>query len=246
MLGRCNIAKVLEWFEQADESLLVAGLKQFVSIHKIEEESDFSEEYEAMPPCTLDGINYFKFTTEEAQVVLLPLFKVLLNNEAALFQTLIEGIIWDSRIEAEEDALHWRQSRSAENGFPLFDEALGIYQPLGTHETQTLMSAASDDTLHSMPPAGELQVRYALAEDRLPVFLRSVLPGLDAEQLERFEQVLITTANKVMVPTAERSAILTMSAMALRKTAGLVAIGLEHLSSGDPLRRPGSCRATAS
>ena len=234
VLGRCNIAKVLEWFEQADESLLVAGLKQFVSIHKIEEESDFSEEYEAMPPCTLDGINYFKFTTEEAQVVLLPLFKVLLNNEAALFQTLIEGIIWDSRIEAEEDALHWRQSRSAENGFPLFDEALGIYQPLGTHETQALMSAARDDTPYSMPPAGELQVRYALAEDRLPVFLRSVLPGLDAEQLEHFEQVLITTANKVMVADCREVRDLDDVRHALRKTAGLVAIGLEHLSSGDP------------
>lgn len=235
VLGRCNIAKVLEWFEQADESLLVAGLKQFVSIHKIEEESDYSEEYEAMPPCTLDGINYFKFTSEEAQVVLLPLFKVLLNNEAALFQTLIEGIIWDSRIEAEEDALHWRQSRSAENGFPLFDEAIGIYQPLGSHERQELMAADRDDIPHSMPPGGPLQVRYALAEDRLPVFLRRVLPGLDAEQLERFEQVLITTANKVMVADCREVRDLDDVRHALRKTAGLVSIGLEHLSSGDPV-----------
>lgn len=237
VLGRCNIAKVLEWFEQADESLLVAGLKQFVSIHKIEEESDYSEEYEAMPPCTLDGINYFKFTTEEAQIVLLPLFKVLLNNEAALFQTLIEGIIWDSRIEAEEDALHWRQSRSAENGFPLFDEALGIYQSLGRHETQELVfaSAARDGSPNSMPPSGELQVRYALAEDRLPVFLRNVLPGLDAEQLEHFEQVLITTANKVMVADCREVRDLDDVRQGLRKTAGLISIGLEHLSSGDPL-----------
>jgi hypothetical protein len=233
VLGRCNIAKVLEWFEQADESLLVAGLKQFVSIHKIEEESDYSEEYEAMPPCTLDGINYFRFISEEAQLVLLPLFKVLLNNEAALFQTLIEGIIWDSRIEAEEDALHWRQSRSAENGFPLFGEALGIYQPLDTHETQKFMAAARHDTSHLMPPGGELQVRYALAEDRLPVFLRSVLPGLDAEQLERFEQLLITTANKVMVADCREVRDLDDVRQALRKTAGLVSIGLEHLSSGD-------------
>jgi hypothetical protein len=81
MLGRCNIAKVLEWFEQVDDSLLVTGLKTFVSVHKIEEESDYSEEYESMPPCTLDGINFFKFTTEESQLVLLPLLKVLRNND---------------------------------------------------------------------------------------------------------------------------------------------------------------------
>lgn len=234
VLGRCNIVKVLEWFAQADESLLVAGLKQFVSIHKIEEESDYSEEYEAMPPCTLDGINYFRFISEEAQLVLLPLFKVLLNNEAALFQTLIEGIVWDSRIEAEEDALHWRQSRSAENGFPLFDEALGIYQPLGTHELQKLMDAARNTAPQVMPQAGELHVRYALAEDRLPVFLRSVLPGLDAEHIEHFEQVLITTANKVMVADCREVRDLDDVRRALRKTAGLVSIGLEHLSSRDP------------
>jgi len=230
VLARCNLAKVLEWFEQVDESLLVSCLKQFVSVHKIQEESDFSEEYEDMPPCTLDGVNFFKFATEEAQVVLLPLFKVLRNNNAALFQTFIEGIIWDSRIEAEDDALHWKQSRSAENGFPRFDEALGVYQPLPDNDMKQQVPASLEEPCLS----GEIRVRYALAEDRLPVFLRNSLPALDSEELERFEQILITTANKVMVADCMEARDLDVVRRALRKTAGFISIGLEHLSSGDP------------
>ncbi len=236
ILGRCNLAKVLEWFEQADESLLVAGMKQFVSIHKIEEESDFSEEYEDMPPCTLDGINYFKFATEEAQLSLLPMFKVLRNNDAPRFQTLIEGIIWDSRIEAEDDALHWKQSRTAENGFPSFDEALGIYQPLTTDDMQQPMPIAPEEPSHSMPHhKGELRLRYSLTEGRLPIFLRNALTALDSEELEGFERELITTANKVMVADSMEARDLEDVRRALHKAAGYISIGLEHLSSGDPV-----------
>jgi len=228
VLARCNIAKVLEWFEQADTSLLVACLKQCVSIHKIEEESDFSEEYEAMPPCTLDGINFFRFATEEAQLVLFPLFKVLMNNAADYFKSLTEGIIWDSRIESEEDALHWRQSRAAENGFPFFDQALGIYQPLSDNEMKEQAPACAEEPGRE----GELRLRYALAEDRLPAFLRSCLPGLEADQLERFETILITTANKVIVADCMEVGDLDVVRRALHKTAGFISIGLEHLSSG--------------
>jgi hypothetical protein len=237
ILGRCNIAKVLEWFEQADESLLVAGLKQFVSIHKIEEESDISEEYEDMPPCTIDGINFFRFVSEEAQVVLFPLFKVVRNNNAGLFQTLIEGLIWDSRIEAEDEALHWRQSRAAENGFPLFDEALAIYQPLSSKALQQRGDELSGESAQELqPPGNELQLRYAVAEGRLPAYLLSSLTLLDAEQLERFEQVLITTANKVLVADCMEVRDLEDVRGALHKAAGFIAVGLEHMSAGNQLR----------
>jgi hypothetical protein len=240
MLGRCNIAKVLEWFDQADTALLVASLKQFVSVHKIEEESDFSEEYEFMPPCTIDNINYFRFVSEDAQLVLLPLFKVLLGNDTGCFQSLIEGLIWDSRVESEEEALHWRQSRRAENGFQPFDEAFSMYQPLGDPDLQVQSDTPDTEPSGSAMHEGkEVQLRYALAEDRLPAFLRSVVSVLDAEQLEHFEQLIIALANRLMVADCMEVRDLDDVMRGLRKTAGLMSIGLEHLSSGDLQR---ACR----
>jgi hypothetical protein len=232
MLGRCNQAKVLEWFSRADESLLVAGLKQYVSVCKIEEESDISEEYEDMPPCTLDGINHFRFVSEDAQLAVLPLFRVLLSNDPGRFQSLIEGLIWDSRIETEDEALHWRQSRAAENGFPEFDEALGIYQPLHTAELQNLTSPGFSKSERSEPP-NAVQTRYAFSGDRLPDFLRAALSACSADQLEDFEQHLITTANKVMIADCMQVRDIEDVYRALRKTSGYVSIGLEHLSDGD-------------
>jgi len=234
MLARCNITKVHEWFEQEDHALLVAPMKNFVQVHKIEEESDFSEEYEEMPPCTLDGVNFFKFSTEEAQTVLLPLLKVIRSHNPDRFQSLIEGLIWDSRVEAEDEALHWRQSRVAEKGFPLFDEALGVYETLSSDDMQPVAQAGSEtSSAQVVQQHGSLRVHYALAEDRLPDFLGDVLPALDNEQIENFEHVLISTANKVMVADCMEVRDLNDVRRALRKTAGYVSIGLEHRSAGD-------------
>lgn len=235
VLGRCNQAKVLEWFEQADDCLLVSAFKQFLHVHKIEEESDISEEYDAMPPCTIDGINYLRFSSEDAQLVLLPLLRVLHSHDVGRFQSLIEGIIWDPRAEVEDEALHWRQNRTAENGFPCFDEALGLYGPLSEYELLQLVPAAPVVTGGIAPrqPA-ELRVRYALAGDRLPAFLRAAL-GLhdDSLRLEEFEQLLVTTANKVMIADCMEVRDLDDVRRAMRKTSGCISIALEHLSAGD-------------
>ncbi|MBM4310923.1 MAG: hypothetical protein FJ119_08260 [Deltaproteobacteria bacterium] len=236
VLGRCNQAKVLEWFEQADDCLLVSAFKQFLHVHKIEEESDISEEYDAMPPCTIDGINYLRFSSEDAQLLLLPLLQVLHSHDVGRFQSLIEGIIWDSRVEAEDEALHWRQNRTAEKGFPTFDEAIGLYGPLSEQELQQFEPELPDvmQRTSAHRPSG-LRVRYAVAGDRLPAFLHATL-GFheDSLRLDEFEQLLVTTANKVMVADCMEVRDLDDVRRALRKTSGCISIALERFSSGDP------------
>jgi len=235
MLGRCNQAKVLEWFEQADDCLVVSGLKQFIHVHKIEEESDISEEYDAMPPCTIDGINFFRFESEDAQLVLLPLLRVLLSHDAGRYQSVIEGIIWDPRAESEDEALHWRQNRVAENGFPPFDEALGLYGPLSEDELQKFAPLSSVPVQTTAPGhASVARVRYALEESRLPDFLRAVLGASDVyANRDSFEQQFITTANKIIVADCLEVRDIEDVRRALRKTAGYISIALEYLSAGD-------------
>lgn len=234
MLGRCNQAKVLEWFAQADDSLLVAALKQYVRVYKIQEETDISEEYDAMPPCTADGVNFFRFVSEDARLVLLPLLTTLMNHDAGRYRSLIEGIIWDARVEAEDEALRWRQSRIAEYGFPLFDDALAIYEPLSEPELRRMKPAAPE-----YPPvdrcAGHFPLRYAIADSMLPGFLRRTLEADEACDVpDAFEQYFVATANRVMVADGLEVNELDDVRRALRKTAGCVSIGLEHLSGGNP------------
>ena len=237
ILGRCNQSKVLEWFQQADDCLLVAGLKQFVHVYKIEEESDISEEYDAMPSCTIDGINYLRFTTEDAQLVLLPLLRVLYAHDAGRYQSLIEGIIWDSRVEAEDEALRWRLNRTAENGFPLFDEALALYQPCDPQEMEQPAAVSSGLQRHQHPQTlSPDQMRYAIAGNGMPVFLQKVLGApCDCALPSEFEQQFVATANKVMVADCREVNELDDVRRSLRKTAGYLAIGLEHLCNGDPV-----------
>ncbi len=235
ILGRCNQAKVLEWFKQADDCLLVATLKQFMHVHKIEEESDISEEYDGMPPCTIEGTNFFRFESEDAQIVLLPLLRVLYSHDPGRYQSLVEGIIWDPRFEAEDEALHWRQNRTAENGFPPFDEAIGLYERLNESELRQLVPAVPDVPYQEVPlQATELQVRYALAESRPPDFLRSAVGAAEEGCRSEFEKLLIAAANKVMVADCLEVRDLDDVRRGLRKTAGYISLALEFLGNGNP------------
>jgi hypothetical protein len=161
---------------------------------------------------------------------------VLHSHDVGRFQSLIEGIIWDPRVESEDEALHWRQNRTAENGFPQFDEAIGLYNPLSEYELQQFVPApvGSTDRNAARQPSVP-RVRYALAADKLPAFLRTVFEFQDGSLgREAFEQLLVATANKVMVADCMEVRDLDDVRRALRKTSGYISIALEHLSAGDP------------
>lgn len=237
ILGRCHEHKVVEWFRTADAALLVCALKKFMHVRRIEEESDISEEYDAMPQYTLDSTNYFSFTDDSARMTLMPLLNALYQNDAGLFYEVLEGIIWNPEIEMEDEALRWRAGRIADSGFPGIDEAMAIYQELPEQETARLR--ASITSAPDAPVAAGVGVlRCGFDDERVPGFLATALRSLQETQVDRVQQVLLSLANKSLVADVRDRTSIEDLRLGLQKVCGFVSIGLEYLTGQDPALAP--------
>ena len=232
MLSRCHERKVLEWFEQADDELLVILFKSLMHIRKIEHETDISEEYEAMPEVTIDNIHYFAFVSEAARISIMPLLQCLYQYDRMRFHSIMEGIIWDPRVEAEESAHTWRTARITEKGFCRFDEAQSVYAPLSDRERAALIGTAAA----AQPAAAhdsQLPMRYLFSSGDMPAFLARVCRLMSAAGLERFQQHSVTIANKLLQADGKPISDPETMRAALHTALGLISIGCEDLADGD-------------
>ncbi len=236
MLSKCNEAKVIEWFSSADDDFLLQSLQHFVTVFKLEEETDISEEYDNMPVYTLDGRTYFQFSSEEVRTVIMPLMNCLYENDRQRFDSLIEGIMWDSPSELEESAFHWRRARIAEKGFPGMDEAMSLYQHITDREIEMLKRGAGSREEHAAPevPDSQLKLRYAFKHGMLPDFLAGALLSIEhQERLDTIQHSMTLLANKIIIADCldvhQRADV----RRALSKAAGYMNIGIQYLSGSD-------------
>lgn len=243
LLSKCHETKVLDWFTLADDALLVSSLKQFISIFKMQEDTDISEEYEKMPPTTVDGVYYFTFLNAEAHQYIMPLLNALYQERPNRFYSIVEGILWDSGIEAEDEAYHWRKSRIAEQGFPDSDEAMSIYQFMSDKECALLHKGClkcSDGSDEASVGTYGIRLRYSMQQEGMPLFLADVLRMLtEAAVLDTVQRSLVHVANKLMTADGLAANSFDDLQLAMRKVLGYVSIGLEMLSDGNPSRGAG-------
>ncbi len=232
LLSKCNEAKVLEWFSQADDQLLIYSLKQFMQIYKFDHDADISEDYESMPSFTLDGSDYFRFSSDEARLIIMPLLNVVYQNDRERFYSLIEGVTWDSVLESEDEALEWRLKRIAEKGFPAIHGALSVYQHVTDEEIERMRQGAGKG--HLQPEPAALRLRYGFEEGGIPTFLYQVLSALEQVDLvEHLQQQFVHLANKVVTADSLKIREIQDKQKALHKVLGYISIGLEHISSTD-------------
>ncbi len=240
LLSKCHETKVLEWFTRSDEALLVSSLKQFISISKMQEDTDSSEEYEKVPAYTVDGVYFFNFLTADAYQYIMPMLNALYQERPNRFYSLLEGVMWDSGIEAAEEAYHWRKSRIAEHGFPDPDEAKSIYQFMSDKECALLHKGCAKCADTGADPSGSafgLRLRYSMRQERLPQFLTDALNLLAAEEvLDTVQRSLVHVANKLMTAEGLVASSFDDLQLALHRTMGSVSMGLELLSGGSPGR----------
>jgi len=243
LLSKCHETKVLDWFTCADDALLVSSLKQFISISKMQEDPDISEEYEKVPTSTVDGVFFFNFLNVEAHNYIMPLLNALYQENPNRFNSIVEGILWDSSIEAEEEAYHWRKSRIAEHGFPDPDEAMSIYQFMSDKECALLLKGCAKSSAGGDEPsagAHGIRLRYSMQQDGMPLFFGDVLRIItDEAVLDTVQRSLVHVANKLMTADGLAANSFDDLRFAMRKALGYVSMGLELLSDGNPPRAAG-------
>ena len=243
LLSKCNENKVLEWFVRTDESLIVSTLQQFIHVEKIEEQSDISEEYARMPLATLDGVYYFHFLRDDAHTYLMPLLQAVYHHNPQLFYSLVEGVLHDFSAEVMEEALRWRISRIAEHGFPDPEEAASIYQFVSDKEVALLRKGCTvrdaDGEQLIAPQGTGLSIRHSIATAGIPPVLADALEMLPTPELcEQIQRLLVNVANKVICVDGRPANSLTDTLHAMKRTLGLVSIGLEILSDRDAAVAP--------
>jgi len=238
MLGKCNEAKVAEWFGSADEELLIYSLKKLFKVYKIEEEKDISEEYENMPLHTIDGIYYLHFMDDSNVSHILPLLNVLYQHNQPRFYSLIEGALWDADAEVEDEAFRWRQSRVADKGFPDLDEAQQVDQFLSDKDMRRLAGSLADAACEPSGPSAAhsaVTLRYVFDHELKAAFLSEVIhaAGL-CDCIDRFQNEALALANKIVIGDALEIRDISSVRRALRKALGYCNAGLEIMSNNDP------------
>ncbi|MFC1592276.1 DUF6178 family protein [Thermodesulfobacteriota bacterium] len=233
LLSKCNESKVLEWFNRADEEFLSCSLKKLIKVFKIDEETDISEEYDRMPLYTLDNMHYFQFFNEESRLILMPILNVLFESDRIRFHSIIEGVIWDMDAEAEAEAYNWRRSRISERGYPEFDEAMDIYQPLAENDVVEPALNYKDYIREEITSKYSIKLRYGIKNTGLPDYLLQTLQLIeDSDKLDEIQRHLAHLANKIIITDGMQEREIDDMKWALKKATGYISMALEQLSAG--------------
>jgi hypothetical protein len=128
--------------------------------------------------------------------------------------------------EVEERALHWRQSRLEERGFPPWDEAISVYAPPARPAPINTEGPALNET--EGPPRALLRLLpgsdpLSRAVDALPDDLQQRVLG---EMLAVANRLLVADGEDIGEPAAHRRA--------LRDAAGYVVVALDGRQATEP------------
>jgi hypothetical protein len=122
--------------------------------------------------------------------------------------------------EVEEQALHWRQSRLEERGFPPWEEALGVYAPPEGNRSHPRPPAPADADGLAAPLS---PLSLPVVKDQLgPAFER-----LDAETRDRVLHEFFSLGNHLLVADGGDTGDPAAHRAALEKAAGYVGIALD-------------------
>jgi hypothetical protein len=214
------------FLRNADDELLALLLRTWVHVEQIEYEdsaeqhghgqTDAGTEEGAMTP---DGYHRFSPSIPEHVAAIRRLLQVFYLDQPDRYNRTIWSSMWELPAEMEEQALHWRQSRLQEHGFPDWDEALSVY------------AAPEGVTVHPQPPKptdpdgleASRAFLIALPPDSL------LLPSLDHLSGEHRERVLfefLSVANRILVADGADVGDPQSHRVAIRKAAGYVEIAL--------------------
>ncbi len=246
MLYQDGIAKWLETFGQLpvdkiedllitiDPELLVSMLHPFLSVKARNTEVDYVEESDNLPAFTLENIFYVDFLAPHLEDSLRYFLETLYEVDTGYYFTVMESLTCGLSSDFEEAALHFRNARLYEKGFPSFEEALEIYQSggLGSGISANTQSFNEPEGLDKpdIPP-----LAYPLKTIPPRSLFRECLDQLtDPQQRDRISSELAHLANKIIVADSLDPSLYDDLTKSLQKASGYINIALQELGNDDP------------
>jgi hypothetical protein len=210
----------------ADDELLALLFQSWLRIEQIEYEdgaekhghgeSEAGTERGMMPP---DGYYRFSPRLAEHTPAIQRLLRCFCQLQPQRYQRILWSAQWELPSELEEQALHWRQSRLEEHGFPSRESALEVYAPpAGTRAHPEPPAPADPDGLAaSRGPLMELDRGQPL------------VPAIESMPAELRERVLFETvslANHLLVADGADTGEPVAHRRAMEKAAGYLNVAL--------------------
>ena len=230
LLDKCEYSSVLEWLQNEDFDQKVVFFQSLIKVYKDDEMTDSYEGVEGMSHLNMDGVYDIYFKTEE-HGALKRLLTLLRSDDPALYESLLEAVIWYPVTQTVEQAYRWRLTRTAERGIPDFEEAMGIYSQLDPEALKIPVPELKD---FAYPGDFNIAPTYPLSLAGSVPFFEDVILRLDNPyRLNTICWELVYLANKTMVADQMESSNLEARKESLRKVLGYINIGLELGASGD-------------
>jgi hypothetical protein len=235
LLLSCDENAIHRWLRSLDMDTLLLMLKKTIRLHLKDSDEPTVAQNKSTPTFTLDGTYFIEVLTPSLQHPIQQLLKVLADLDFNLYWKVLHQVTWEIGAELEERALHFREARLEDKGFPPMKEALSLYQYLNPRR------------LRKMLERKEIQFPALPEETPFPSFplvLRnqSMLFSLCLRELEegalmdRLKMELAYMANQVMVADQPEEIDLSTLQASLSKLGGYLSVGLEMLADGDLLK----------
>ncbi len=222
--------KILQFLQVTDPELLVTALNTFIQVTLRDSETDLLEQFDSLPPYTLDDLFFIYFKDPEVEEAVKNLLKVMFRWNTEFYFGLMEELSVGIHSENMVEANRWRQARLSEKGFPEFDEVLEIYSYIRKSE----LAPPDYENPSESEDAGGSFLGYPLmiiSNDNL--FRKSLDAITDSSLKDRIAEELSHLANKVMIADGLNPGAGSDLRNSLEKVGGYINIALEDLCLDD-------------
>ncbi|MGB9629063.1 MAG: DUF6178 family protein [Thermodesulfobacteriota bacterium] len=231
LLLSCDQDAIRQWLQSIDLDTLLLILKKTIRVHLKESDEAIETQKEEVSHFTLDGIHFIEVLNPSLLETIERLLRDLADLDFNLYWRALRQVDVEIKAELEERALHFREARLEDKGFPPMEEALSLYQYLNPKRLKRMLERKEiylAEATNNPPPSFPM----VLKEQGLffSLCLREMEEG---PLLDRLKMELTYMANQVMV--ADQPEMIDFSTLqgSLRKVGGFLSIGLELLSEGD-------------
>lgn len=231
LLLSCDQEAVREWLQSIDLDTLLLILKKTIRPHRKggEEGNEHPKREDSL--FTLDGTYLIEVLNPSLQEAIERLLRGLAELDFKLYWRVLEQVDGEIKAELEERALHFREARLEDKGFPPMEEALSLYQYLNPNRLKRMLQKKEiylPEAIENPPPSFPMVLK-----DQDLFFSLCLREIMEESLLDRLKMELTYMANQVMVADQpERIDFPTLQG-SLKKVGGFLSIGLELLSEGD-------------
>lgn len=212
----------------ADDDLLALLAQRWMRLSPIDRES------QGPGNVTPDGSCFFAPSIPEHVPSIRRILELFAGEEPRRYRQMLWSAAVELPAELEERALHWRQSRLEEHGFPPWQEAIGVYgKPVGA-------AALPLSPLDSETAAPRGLLRLLPAQD----LWATLLEGLPRQLQDRALYETLALANRLLVADGGDTGDAEAHREALRNAAGYVGVALAVRGAKSPAEAPEILLAT--